>query len=206
MATETIRFSRIVEAAGQPETYTLWVPPDQDKVFAKLLRQNRVMTVHQEATGSKADYGTVGYTEDRHRSLLVFPRSLKRFAGQRVIGIKYDELKGPASAESTAPAPASSAPSRRASPASKPKENKPPSEKPAPKKAPLFKEPASPPPPNQIPFPKPEIFKREKPAKPESAAAELASLKKAIKKALDALAQDKPVTAFNLLQATLESE
>ena len=203
MATETVRFSRVVEEAGQPETYTLWMPPDRDKVFAKLLRQNRVMTVHQETTGSKADYGTVGYTEDRHRSLLVFHRSLKRFAGQRIIGIKYDELQG-ATVQEHSPVVASAVPRRSPAPARKTKEKKPPGEKPAPKKTPLPKEPASSPPPNQIPFPKPEIVKREKPAKPDNPAAELASLKKTIKKALDALAQDKPVTAFNLLQATLE--
>ena len=198
MATETVRFSRVVEEAGQPETYTLWMPPDQDKVFATLLRQNRVMTVHQQTTGSKADYGTVGYTEDRHRSLLVFHRSLKRFAGQRIIGIKYDDLQG-VTAQEHSPVVASAVPTRSPAPARKPKEKKP-----APKKALLPKEQASPPPPNQIPFPKPEIVKREKPGKPENPAAELASLKKTIKKALDALAQDKPVTAFNLLQATLE--
>ncbi|MGI8430980.1 MAG: hypothetical protein ACR2MW_01635 [Chthoniobacterales bacterium] len=39
MATETVRFSLVVAEASQPETYTIWMPPDQDKVFAKLLRQ-----------------------------------------------------------------------------------------------------------------------------------------------------------------------
>ncbi len=199
MAAETVRFSRVVETAGHPETYTLWVPPDQDKVFAKLLRQNRVMTVHQETTGSKADFGTVGYTEDRRGSLLIFPRSLKRFAGQRIIGIKYDELEGATSAE-PAPVVASAVPSRSAVPAPKRKEKKP-----APKKA-VKPEPVPLPPPNQIPFPKPEIVKREKPVKAESALEELTSLKKAVRKALEALAQDKPVAAFNLLQAAIGSE
>ena len=205
MATETVRFSRVVEEAGQPEAYTLWAPPDQDKVFTKLLRQNRVMTVHQETAGSKADYGTVGYTEDRHRSLLVFPRSLKRFAGQRIIGIKYDELEGATSVEPTTVV-ASAVPSRSAVSAPRRKENKPAPKKLSQKKAPQAKKPAPLPPPNQIPFPEPEIVKREKPAKAENPAAELANLKKAVRKALDALSQDKPVTAFNLLHATLDSE
>ena len=200
MATETVRFSRVVEEAGQPETYTLWLPPDQDKVFAKLLRQNRVMTVHQETTGSKADYGTVGYTEGRHQSLLIFPKTLKSFAGQRIIGIKYNELQRGASAASVV---ASAVPSRWAAQTPKRKEKKPSRPKSDPKKTSPPEKPA-PPPPNQILFPKPEIVKREKPTKPENPAAELANLKKTIQKALDALAQDKPVTAFNLLQATLE--
>ena len=205
MAAETVRFSRIVEEAGQPETYTLWMPPDQDKVFAKLLHQNRVMTVHQETTGTKADYGTVGYTEDRRGSLLVFPKSIKRFAGQRVIGIKYDELQTVAARE-TAPAAKDFAPPRKTP--SKPKEKKAaPRKEPAERKVPKPKEKAaSSPAPNQIPFPKPEIVKREKPAPATDPADELQRLKKIVRKAVDALSQDKPVTAFNLLQATLDSE
>lgn len=221
MATETIRFSRVVEESGQPETYTLWVKPNQDKAFSTLLRQNRVMTVHQETVGPKADYGLVGYTEDRHRSLLVFPKSLKSFEGKRIIGIKYDELKGAASAD---PEPdraepqkksANPKPSRKNSEAKKAvlqKEAqparpvpvlKPKKEKPAPK---VEKEKLAPASPNQIAFPKPEIVKREKPVAAEDPSEELARLKKAVRGALEALSKDKPVTAFNLLKSTIESD
>jgi hypothetical protein len=99
MAAKSIRFSQIVEKVGRPETYTLWAKPEQDRVFSSLLKRNRVMTVHQETVGSKADYGEVGYTHDLHSSLLVFPKSLKRFEGKRIIGIKYDELKEASVAE-----------------------------------------------------------------------------------------------------------
>jgi outer membrane biosynthesis protein TonB len=209
-----------VEKAGQPESYTLWTKPDQDKAFAAFLRQNRVMSVHQETVGAKADYGSVGYTQDRHGSLLVFPKSLKSFEGKRIIGIKYDELKGATSAD---PEPYRAAPQKksrkRRPPRKGPEEKKaalqkePRPTKPAPapkpkkeKPAPKAKkdEPAPPPPPNQIAFPRPEIVKREKPVAAKDPAEELARLKKAVRGALEALSRDKPVTAFNLLKSTIE--
>jgi hypothetical protein len=30
---KTVRFSKIVEAAGKPEPYTLWLPPEEDRRF-----------------------------------------------------------------------------------------------------------------------------------------------------------------------------
>ncbi len=210
MASTTVRFSQVVEKAGQPEAYTLWVKPEQDKVFTSLLRQNRVMTVHQETVGSKADYGSVGYVEDRQRSLLVFPKSLKRFEGKRIIGIKYDELK---EATSAAPEPAKkvtrtkTSPKKKAPRATKPTPtSKPPKPKPKPTPKTKKKPEPPPPPPNQIPFPKPEIVKRAQPAKAEDPAEELAAIKKAVRQALEALAKDKPVTAYNLLQSAVESD
>ncbi len=213
MATETVRFSRVVQQSGQPETYTLWVKPDQDKAFAALLRQDRVLTVHQETAGAKADYGLVGYTEDRHRSLLVFPKSLKMFAGKRIIGIKYDELKGMSSSDSApAPPPKKGVASKKHFPP--PKIHKP-------ARAEVREKKPVSPPQNQIPFPKPEVVRFEKPEKAEEpekvakepekmvtedSADELSRLKKAVEKALEALAKDKPVTAFNGLKEAVREK
>ena len=51
------------------------------------------MTVHQQLPKAKADYGTVGFQKGVSGQILIFPKSLKAFAGQRVTGVKYDLLE-----------------------------------------------------------------------------------------------------------------
>jgi hypothetical protein len=51
---------------------------------------------------------------------------------------------------------------------------------------------------------KPAMVRLHKPEKAEDLAGEVASLKTAVRTALDALSKDKPVTAFNLLKAAIE--
>lgn len=92
---KTVRFTELVKASGQPEAYTLWTAPKKDRAFQALLKAHRVLSVHQETVGTKADYGEVGYHEDRKAQILVFPKSIKRFAGKKVVGVKYDLLKQP---------------------------------------------------------------------------------------------------------------
>jgi hypothetical protein len=88
---KTARFAEVVEKAGQPTPYALWQPPARDAVFQKALKAHRVMTVHHETVGNARDYGTVGYnTKDKQALLFLFPKSVKRFEGQRIVGIKYD--------------------------------------------------------------------------------------------------------------------
>jgi hypothetical protein len=53
---------------------------------------------------------------------------------------------------------------------------------------------------------KPEVVRLHKPEKAEDLAEEVARLKTAVRKALEALSKDKPVTAFNLLKATIQSD
>src|SRR4051812_1779897 len=89
---KTVRFSQVVEKSGRPEPYTLWLDPKSDVGFQRALREHRVMSVHQENVGGKADYGEIGFT-GTHGELLIFPKSLKTFAGKRVVGVKYDLLK-----------------------------------------------------------------------------------------------------------------
>jgi hypothetical protein len=89
---ETVRFSKIVEAAGRPVVHVLWIDPDKDPILKKAINAKRVMTVHQGLTKAKADYGTVGFQKGIAGQILIFPKSLKRFADSRVTGVKYDLL------------------------------------------------------------------------------------------------------------------
>jgi hypothetical protein len=88
----TIRFAKIVEAAGRPVVHVLWIDPDRDPILKKAIDAQRVMTVHQGLTKAKADYGTVGFQKGVSGQILIFPKSLKRFADTRVTGVKYDLL------------------------------------------------------------------------------------------------------------------
>jgi hypothetical protein len=88
----TVRFSKIVEAAGRPVVHVLWIDPDKDPILKKAIDAKRVMTVHQGLTRAKADYGTVGFQKGVAAQILIFPKTLKRFADMRVTGLKYDLL------------------------------------------------------------------------------------------------------------------
>jgi hypothetical protein len=86
---KTARFTLVVKKCGLPEIYLAWVDPKKDKVLKRALAENRVMTLHQELHGGKKDFGTVGYMKDRHAQILIFPKSLRRFADRRVIAVDY---------------------------------------------------------------------------------------------------------------------
>lgn len=85
----TVRFAKVVASCGKPEVFLLLNKDDPD--FQKALKANRVMSLLGQSEG-KTDYGEVGYDEKKRPQLLVFPKSLKRFEGDRVVGIKYDEF------------------------------------------------------------------------------------------------------------------
>ena len=89
---DTVRFSKIVEAAGRPVVHVLWIDPDKDPILKKAINAKKVMTVHQGLTTGKADYGTVGFQKGVATQILIFPKSLERFAEMRVTGVKYDLL------------------------------------------------------------------------------------------------------------------
>ena len=84
---KTARFTEIVEKCGQPEVYTLWVKPKTDRHFQSLLKNHRVMTIR--ATESGTDFGEVGFHQKPGARFLAFPKSLKRFDGQRIVGINW---------------------------------------------------------------------------------------------------------------------
>jgi|SRR5215831_9822503 len=87
---KTIRFGDLVRQSGRPEVLTLWTDPKRDKRLTKAIRENRVLTVIQEPTGKKKDFGHIGFHRDPHASWLVFPRPLAERGSGRVIGINYE--------------------------------------------------------------------------------------------------------------------
>jgi hypothetical protein len=88
--TKTVRFTKIVEAAGKPEPYTLWTDPARDSDFQKAIRQQRVMTVLRRH--GKPDAAVAGYLKNKNALYLLFPKSLEQFTQRRVVGLKYDLL------------------------------------------------------------------------------------------------------------------
>ena len=87
---KTARFADVVEKCGEPETYTLWQQPRQDSQLRKLVTANHMMTVRN---GGGADFGEVGLHKSKGAMYLKFPKSLKRFEGKRIVGIKWDLVK-----------------------------------------------------------------------------------------------------------------
>jgi hypothetical protein len=90
---KTVRFAKVLESAGKPDIHLLLMEPAKDKTLQTAIKSNRVMTLYQESGSTKTDYGTVGFEEGKSRQFLVFPKTLKPFSGQRVIGIKYDLIE-----------------------------------------------------------------------------------------------------------------
>jgi hypothetical protein len=84
---KTARFTVVAEKCGRPEVYTLWQKPKADRHFQSLLKNNRVMTVKPSESGT--DFGEVGFKEKKGARYLAFPKSLKRFEGQRIVGIDW---------------------------------------------------------------------------------------------------------------------
>ena len=91
LKTKTKRFTDIVAKAGKPEPYTLWIKPAQDRHLQSLIKNSRVMTVLKSDSGT--DFGIVGFKEQKNASYLIFPKSLKRFENNRIVGINWDLAK-----------------------------------------------------------------------------------------------------------------
>ena len=84
---KTVRFTAVVEKCGRPEVYTLWLKPKTDRHFQSLLKNHRLMTVRP--TDSGTDFGEVGFHQKPNARLLAFPKSLKKFEGNRIVGIDW---------------------------------------------------------------------------------------------------------------------
>jgi len=84
---KTTRFSQIVEKCGKPQVYTLWQKPSTDRHLQAQIKKSRVMTILKSDSGT--DFGIVGFKESKEARYLVFPKSLKRFAEKRIIGIDW---------------------------------------------------------------------------------------------------------------------
>jgi len=97
---KTVRFTKLVEESGEPVPVTLWTEPEEDRDFAKAMREGRVLTVVQRNVGARADYGLVGFFKEPLAMYLLFPKKLAHPEETKVIGIKYEQLaetkpKGP---------------------------------------------------------------------------------------------------------------
>ena len=56
-------------------------------------KEERVVTIKQDPTSKQKDFGIVGFLPEKFATYLLFPRSLREYSGQRVIGIKDHALK-----------------------------------------------------------------------------------------------------------------
>jgi hypothetical protein len=180
---KTARFSKVIEKCGEPEAYLLLMDPKKDRTFQAAVKAQRVMTVFQEAVGTKADRGEVGFQPGRGRQFLVFPKSLKPFIESSVVGIKYDLIssaKIPKSDRAKAPRPA---------------------EKPKAKPVTNTREAKTEPPPkdNVVAFKQPPQKEEE-----DDEDDEIAEMKKQIRHAMAVLEEGKAVAAFNLLKRIVE--
>jgi hypothetical protein len=55
----TVRFSKVVEAAGKPIVHLLWVDPAKDATLQKAIKAARVMTVYQQPAPDCRIFGIV---------------------------------------------------------------------------------------------------------------------------------------------------
>jgi hypothetical protein len=114
----TVRFSAVVQASGKPDVYLPLADPKRDRNFMRAVREQRVLSLKQEPTGTKKDFGTVGFVPDKYVSYLIFPKSLAPFVDKRIVGIKYDTLEN---ASLAAPRPKAGTAGRSIKPGPKPK-------------------------------------------------------------------------------------
>ena len=84
---KTSRFSQIIESCGKPQVYTLWQKPSADRHLQAQIKKTRVITILKSESGT--DFGMVGFKESKEARYLIFPKSLKRFAEKRIIGIDW---------------------------------------------------------------------------------------------------------------------
>ena len=84
---KTARFSQVVEKCGRPQVYTLWQKPAADRHLQAQIKNSRVMTIQKSESGT--DFGVVGFKGRKGATYLVFPKSLKRFADKRIIGVDW---------------------------------------------------------------------------------------------------------------------
>ena len=91
LKTKTKRLADVIDAAGKPEVYTLWQKPSRDRHLQSEIKNHRVMTIQKTEAGS--EFGMVGFKESKGAIYLVFPKSLKRFENNRIVGINWDLVK-----------------------------------------------------------------------------------------------------------------
>jgi hypothetical protein len=215
----TVRFSKVIEACGKPDIHLLLIDPAKDKTLQAAIKSDRVMTLYQES--GSTDHGIVGFEQGRSRQFLVFPKSLKPFNGQRIVGIKYELLedapvpeKETAQKEPVKPVDEEApklAPARKTSEPSKRADRQVPTVVP---KAATAKQKEAEPAETESEdqesskaASEDKVVKFQKPEPVEPPAAErddIKELKQRVREAMDALEAGKQVVAFNLLKSILD--
>ena len=87
LKTKTARFSQVIESCGKPQVYTVWQKLSADRHLQAEIKKNRMMTILKSESGT--DFGIASFKESRDARFLIFPKSLKRFADKRIIGIDW---------------------------------------------------------------------------------------------------------------------
>jgi hypothetical protein len=177
---KTARFAAVVEIAGKPDTHLLLVSPEKDKALQAAIKKHRVMTVHQALVGNKADYATVGFVPGGARQFLIFPKSISKFSGMHIVGIKYELLEAPPSKGRAKPAKAAQKAAHRRQLPKKPERDEPPHEK-------------------VIHFTKPEL--NEEPREENES---VQDIKDQVRHAMELLERGRQVAAFNLLKRIVD--
>ena len=178
---KTAHFAAVVEAAGKPDTHLLLVSPEKDKALQAAIKTQRVMTVHQELVGNKADHGTVGFVPGPARQFLIFPKPISKFNGKHIVGINYDLLKAAPSEGRAKPAKA-----LRKAPHKRQLHKKPERQELAHEKV--------------IHFTKPELHEG-----PHEESEAIQAIKNQVRHAMELLEQGKQVAAFNLLKRIVDN-
>ena len=88
---KTARFSQVIDRCGKPQVYTLWQKPSTDRHLQSQIKNHRVMTILKSDSGT--DFGIVGFKETKEARYLIFPKSLKRFAEKRIVGIDWSVVR-----------------------------------------------------------------------------------------------------------------
>jgi outer membrane biosynthesis protein TonB len=199
----------------------LLVDPAKDKTLQAAIRADRVMTLYQQSGGT--DHAVVGFEQGRSRQFLVFPKPLKPFLGQRIVGIKYELLEEtPSPEKETAKKEAArkldEPPSK---PASTGKDREPPKQ--AEVQMPTVVPKPSAPKPEETALDaekKPDqesgkagsedkvvkFQKTEPERQPAPESEEIREIKRQVREAMEALEQGKQVVAFNLLKRILDTD
>ncbi|CAN5697734.1 hypothetical protein BH09VER1_BH09VER1_04820 [soil metagenome] len=176
---KTVRFSQVVEQCGQPEIHLLLMDPAKDAKFQKAIKSQRVMTVFQSTHGQQADHAEVAFEAGTKRQFLIFPNSLGRFAGGRVVGIKYELMESGETSRKSRCLGSADPSSGKASKAK-----------------------SGPPPDKVVAFPKHHHFALKDDDEEEGEA--IAQIKAHVRHAMEYLEKGKSVAAFNLLKRIVD--
>ena len=185
---QSVRFSKIVQTCGKPTIHLVLTAPAKDKELQAAVKAERVMTLFQPSAGHKTDSGQIGFDPGAGRQYLVFPKSLKKFKGRAVVGIKYDALSAPALSKAERAAPPRAHRKKKAvkkKPTKRPQHPKAKS-RPAKELAKILQ------------FPRPA-------EEPDDGSEDIDELKHLVRKAMKSLEQGRQVAAFNLLKRIVEA-